>query len=267
MVLTAAEMGLQNIIQGVQPGGTRDTTYDATVGEIISGGEIVSNSSFTLKSRGVVWVVSNENFQIPSDITGLVTLRTTWAHEGVFALNVGVLDPGWHGPVATALVNFGRDPFVIRKNEPFFRVLFLQSQATGAPVLHKNRAAYVRDVTSKSRAFSDTFLNMSTLVDEVGREILKLPYWAYILGGLAILVSLIAIYAPIAITVWTDHLKNQAVVTTYERRLQSVEDQLNQRKMDGERPLTANVDPNLPSKNQPAKTRVNPSKEAHQIRQ
>lgn len=226
MLLTDQEIVARNIVQGAPQQGHRHTTYDATVGEIISCGARIDDVSFRLKSRGVAWVVSNEDFHIPQDTTGVATLRTSWAHDGVFALNVGVLDPGWKGPVATALVNFGRDDFIVRKGDPFLRVLFFTGQTTSAASIVKDREAYIREMTGKSRGFSETFLNMSSLVHDVAKEVLRLPKWAYVLTIAAIFISIISIFAPIAYTVWSDHLKNQVAVTLLEQKLQTLEDRL-----------------------------------------
>lgn len=228
MVLTSTQISSKNIVQiasGKQATGQRDTTYDATVGEIISSGKSTDGTSFTLKSRGVVWVVSSETFSMPADVTGLATLRTSWAHDGVFALNVGVLDPGWNGPIGTVLVNFGRDDFVVSKGQPFLRVLFFENQSVGAPKILQKRDEYIRSITGKSHRLSDTFLNMSSLVNEVSDKVLGLPRWGYRLTMLALFVSLISIFAPIGYSVWTDHQKEQATVGMLERKVQALEDQ------------------------------------------
>lgn len=226
MVLTLPDIQTRNIVHGgVQPG-QRHTTYDATVGDIILCGKIIDEKKFTLKPRGVVWVVSNEEFHIPNDITGLATLRTTWTHDGVLALNVGILDPGWEGPVATALVNFGNADFVVEKGTQFFRILFLESKATGGTPIRKMRAEYVKEIVAKSRLFSDTFLNMTSLAKDVEGMVLKLPKWAYILTGIALVVSMLAIYMPISFTVWTDHRKEQATLDMLERKVQLLETEI-----------------------------------------
>lgn len=107
-MLEKNEIAGLNIVQHSHVNGVRDSTYDATVGTIIKRGKD-QGSTYILEPRGVVWVVSQEEFHMPNNVTALATVRTMWAHKGVFALNVGVVDPGWNGPVATALVNFSMD--------------------------------------------------------------------------------------------------------------------------------------------------------------
>jgi deoxycytidine triphosphate deaminase len=94
MILVRDEIEAKNIVHSAQVNGPRSTTYDATVGEIIIEGKSIQESSFTLLPRGIAWVISTEEFRLPSDVTGLATLKTTWTHNGVLALNLGIVDPG-----------------------------------------------------------------------------------------------------------------------------------------------------------------------------
>jgi deoxycytidine triphosphate deaminase len=229
MVLTSQEIAAKNIVSNGRTTGRRDTTYDATIGEIISCGKVIDGPSFPLPSRGVVWVVSNEEFQLPPDATGVASLKTSWAHEGVFALNVGVIDPGWTGPIATALVNFGRDEIIVKKDDAFLRVMFLSSNPipTPRPPHYHNRSEYVKSIANKSRAFSNTFLNMAQIADEVGKEIFKLPKIAFWLTIAAIVISLLAMSIPIAISVATSDAHDEAVTLDLQNRLKNLEDRAN----------------------------------------
>jgi dUTPase len=202
----------------------RRVSYDATVGEIIACGRRIQQDTFMLSSRGVVWVISQEEFTLPDDITGLVTLRTTWAHEGVFALNVGVLDPGWKGPVATALVNFGRDPFEIKKGDSFFRVLFFDCDSVSASTTGPNsREAYLADIAKKSRGFSETFLNMSSLVDEISNKMFHVGRTGAFFAKWGLIVALLAIFCPIAYNLVADGIKRQLAFSDLQRRTEAVE--------------------------------------------
>ena len=228
VVLTSKQITDANIVPNGNINARRDTTYDTTIEEIIVCGQVVDSASHVLKSRGVVWVVSKEEFNVPSNVTGLASLKTSWAHDGIFALNVGVIDPGWKGPVATALVNFGRYPVTISKGQPFIRVMFLEGDAVPSPrpPVYVDRKHYLSRIVDKSRAFSDTFLNMAELTDEVGREILKMPQWAYWLTITAVAVSFAAIFAPIAHSVYSDNASDKATILDFERRLDALEEEV-----------------------------------------
>ncbi|RKT24454.1 dUTPase-like protein [Paraburkholderia sp. RAU2J] len=217
MLLDKNGIKQEGIVSSSSPKSERETTYDATVGEIILKGVIQPGQSFILQPRGVVWVISKEEFTLPLDVTGLATLRTTWTHDGVLALNVGVIDPGWKGPVATALVNLSVTPFLVKKGDPFFRILFHKhNAATTAPRNPATRAEYVNGICEKSLKFSETFLNMKSLVDEVADKVLAFPKWANIIAILALTVTIAAIFVPICIQVWTEHRSANERITKLE---------------------------------------------------
>jgi deoxycytidine triphosphate deaminase len=228
MMLNAEEIVFKGIVQPVSIQGQRTTTYDATVGEIICAGKKEKNPSFILKSRGVVWVVSSETFKIPEDVTGVATLRTTWAHKGIFALNVGVIDPGWNGPLATAIVNFGQHDFVVEKGEPFFRILFLKHNPseliTYTPNI-KDRSDYINEITLRSHSFSETFLNMTTLVKEVADKVLGLPNWLLLFTKVALGISFFALLIPIVFSFWNNGRETQVKLGILEKRIAAMEEE------------------------------------------
>lgn len=132
MILVSREILDRQLVHSRTSAGERETTYDATVGEIIHEGITHDGEAYALPARGMVWVVSHERFVLPKDLTGLATLRTTWTHSGILALNVGIVDPGWDGPLATAVVNFSNANFEIKKGDAFLRVIFITHLPTNA---------------------------------------------------------------------------------------------------------------------------------------
>jgi deoxycytidine triphosphate deaminase len=61
----------------------------------------------TMMPREIVWVVSKERFNIKTyDVTALVTLRSTFTKKGLLALDVGLVDPDYEGPIGSIVINF-----------------------------------------------------------------------------------------------------------------------------------------------------------------
>jgi deoxycytidine triphosphate deaminase len=117
----------------------KNSTYDLTIGEIVPVGRNAiqalekSNkplSYYRLKPREMVWVLSKETFKLPGTVTGLATLRTTHTKLGLLALNVGILDPYFEGPISTILLNFSDKTRRIAVGEKFFRLLFFEHADT-----------------------------------------------------------------------------------------------------------------------------------------
>jgi hypothetical protein len=184
-------------------------------------GKTIDDSSFTLPPRGLVWVISNEEFHLPKNITGLATLRTTWTHSGILALNVGVVDPGWSGHLATAVVNFSMRPFEIRKGQAFFRVMFLCHNEASAPLTGDSSTSYADRIRTFARLFSGTFLTMDSLVVEVSEKVLGFPRWALWLAAGAILVSVFSIVLPVA---WTAVTQNYVMPSRIDALEKAVSD-------------------------------------------
>jgi dUTPase len=229
MVLTKAQIGAASIVVNGVQAGQRDTTYDATVGEILVDGNTVTEAEYRLPRRGVAWVVSAEEFHLPENVTGLATLRTTWTHEGVLALNVGVIDPGWEGPVATALVNFSDKEFVVKKGEGFFRILFLDHPTTGAAVKSMSRSEYLLKMRLQSTRTTSSFLNMKSLANEVTDEVLVTPrwlnrfsFWGLALGFLALILAIIGIFVPIAYGVSSDWAARKEQLETLKGEVERI---------------------------------------------
>ncbi|WP_225206055.1 dCTP deaminase domain-containing protein [Novosphingobium huizhouense] len=235
MVLTSQEVRGKGIVVGRVPEGERPTTYDATVGSIIRGGVEINGPTYTLEPRQIIWLVSQETFDIGDSVTGLATLKTQWTHQGVLALNVGIVDPGWNGPLATAVVNFSNSPFEIKRGMPFLRLLFHSHAAIPATELRSktvSKSDYIRQTLGQSRSFAPTFLDMDDLSRTVADRVLGLPRWGLILAFIAVVIGLFAISIPVGVAIWTDGNGDKAKIATLEAKVQGLEDRLTQPKID-----------------------------------
>lgn len=209
MILTRQEITGHSIVVGSLASGQRPSTYDPTVGTILTQRGKDQGASYSLPPRGIAWVISEETFVLPPNITGLATLRTTWTKSGVLTLTLGIIDPGFVGPVSTAVVNFGKSDFKIKKGDSFFRVMFMDHQPcpevsplSGIPDFAKVKGEYLADVKEQTKNFSKTFLTIDTLGPEILKSVLKLPSWSIWLGMVATFLAVIAITTGIGIALW-----------------------------------------------------------------
>jgi deoxycytidine triphosphate deaminase len=187
--------------RGFVPGGTaanlKNSTFDLTVGEIIPIGKDAIRARVRARSRGeqpsqpyflepqkMVWVLSREAFAMPNNVTGIATLRTTFTKQGILALNVGIIDPLFRGPISTALINFSDRPRPIYLGEKFFRVAFFEhADVTEHHAVDENleRNAYIRELERVSFAdFAPSFLNIPTFDDEFYRK----KFWRFVFLGI-----------------------------------------------------------------------------------
>jgi deoxycytidine triphosphate deaminase len=229
MILTSKEIEQSGIIQNRSPEGARPTTYDATVGEIILEGITYEGASYALPPRGMVWVVSRERFSLPTNITGLATLRTSWTHNGILALNVGVVDPGWNGPLAASIVNFSSSNFEVRRGSGFLRVLFIRHESTSAEKIEKTPAKYLEEIRDKSARIPSTFLDIKSLANEVfenisGSSLLanRFANLSIAVGFAALIITIIALFIPIAYGVSSEWMSRKVDIQNMEAELQQL---------------------------------------------
>ena len=169
-ILTKKQIESHDIVSsecGEELKGWNPTTYDSTVDTIITDDGIFDRKIYVLKPRGIVWLVSKEKFTLPNNVTGITTLRTTWTRRGLLTLTVGIVDPGYDGYLSTAVINFGKTAFDIEKGEKFFRTAFFLHEASKGIKRSENLDNYRRSVLKDRHHFSDTFLNIDSLTNEI----------------------------------------------------------------------------------------------------
>jgi deoxycytidine triphosphate deaminase len=185
----------------------RASTYDLSVGEIIASEEdearLESNGSkFALLPGGMIRVVSIESLRMPETITAHVLLKNELCTRGILAINIGVCDPGYEGPISSTLINFGKKKFVVKKGTPFLRVSFHRCpQSPKAKDSHKyDRAGYLKNVRQEVDIYSGPkFLNMDDTAVKAAEKIFGRFKNGLILWGslAAVLLALLAIFAPL----------------------------------------------------------------------
>jgi deoxycytidine triphosphate deaminase len=187
----------RGLVVGGTPQNLKNSTYDLTVGEIIPIGKDAMRARIRARARGehppgthylepreMVWVLSAEEFRMPNNVTGLATLRTTFTKQGILALNVGIIDPFFQGPISTALINFSDRARAIQVGDKFFRVAFFDhGDVTAFHHANENlvRDAYRRDLENVSYSdFAPSFLNIPAYDDEFYEKKL----WGILYGGI-----------------------------------------------------------------------------------
>jgi deoxycytidine triphosphate deaminase len=190
----------------------RAATYDLSVGDIIlDGGKTWEGSTYDLKPGGMVRVVSKESLALPDNVTGHVLLKNGLCTRGVLAINIGIVDPGFEGPISSTLINFGRADFAVEKGTSFLRVSFhhcpQSTKAVDAPKY--DRETYLKQVKQEVQAYSGpTFLNMDATAADAATKAFDsfknaLFGWATVVG---LFVAVLAIFAPLGASFVDKHL-------------------------------------------------------------
>lgn len=152
------------------------SSFDLTIGSIFDHEGKKLEGPFTIKPGHMVQVVSSEVFNLSDSFTGHVTYKTTLTKKGIWALTVGIVDPGWDGPITTTLLNFSRVDHAIANGDPFLRVSFFEHDPVPLGKLRKAPPldVYLRDVQKTAASmFPSTFLDSEKISGVAGDKVLN----------------------------------------------------------------------------------------------
>lgn len=179
------------------------SSFDLSIGKIYDSNGEEAENHYVLKPGQMVQVVSAEIFDLPNNITGHVTYKTALTQVGIWALTVGIVDPGWNGPISTTLLNFSRQDYTINKGDSFLRVSFFKHESVHeddlrrAPELEKylNRVKFLASST-----FPSTFLDSEKISKEAEKRVLNNAQRHALIwvGLIAFIFTLIQVLAPVA---------------------------------------------------------------------
>lgn len=134
-------------------------------------------SRYTLQPGGMVLAFSKEVFQLPNNVLGITTVKNTLSNKGIMAVNIGLVDPGYKGPISCILINFGLREVIICNNDPFLRMTFHELQNIKSieepdkvtpEVIQEIKNTYIDDRLKSSTEFlGDTFLSLNNLKSDV----------------------------------------------------------------------------------------------------
>lgn len=172
-MLTGEEIKSRGFVVNATESGYRASSYDVRI-ECLINSQGATVESYALPTRGIVLAVSRERIMLPGDITGLAMVKTGLCNDGVLALNIGVIDPGWEGKVSSFLVNFSNNERLLTAGDTFLRLTFqqLSSRVSGGTAVPDD--VYVSDRRHQVVGrFAPTFLNLSEVIGSLTDEALR----------------------------------------------------------------------------------------------
>jgi deoxycytidine triphosphate deaminase len=169
-LLAANELNFNRFFESGDPF-QQASSFDLTIGTIYDKGGKEILGPYILEPGHMVQVVSQQVFNLPDNITGHVTYKTGLTSKGIWALTVGIVDPGWNGPIATTLLNFSKVPYAIHKGDRFLRVSFFEHQAIQENQRRKSYplSQYLKEIQSSAATrFPSTFLDTEAIARGAG---------------------------------------------------------------------------------------------------
>ena len=174
----------------------RAASYDVRVGTILAvesdGRSRLSEANFcVVPPQGMVEVISLETIKVPENVAGYASVLTRLSRRGLLALNTGIIDPSYEGPVSAVMVNFGKTAFSLSSGDSFLRLSFHQCTVPDKfePIRRVDREEFLRERKKEAgERFSESFLDIAAHIDEIAKG----AFWRY-LGRAAALVALVAL--------------------------------------------------------------------------
>lgn len=177
------------------------SSFDLTIGSIFDHQGKKVEGPFTIKPGHMVQVVSSEVFALSDRVTGHVTYKTTLTKKGIWALTVGIVDPGWDAPIATTLLNFSRVDYAITEGDAFLRVSLFEHEPVPSDRLRRAPPleAYLKDIQKTAASmFPLTFLDTEKISAAAGGNVLaRIRNEALVwVAGIALLFTLLQATRP-----------------------------------------------------------------------
>lgn len=76
----------------------------------------------TLYPGDFILAVTQEHFDMPSDVLGIVHDKSTWARQGIAVQNT-VIEPGWKGYLTLEITNHGAEAVVLASGDPIAQIV------------------------------------------------------------------------------------------------------------------------------------------------
>ncbi|MHA4941893.1 hypothetical protein ACX26Y_11000 [Escherichia coli] len=139
-----------------------------------------------LKPQDSAFVISEEILHVPEGFIAYVFLKNRLSQKGFLALNTGIIDSGYNGPISTLLINFSAVEEYLpitdsEQDKSFFRVVFheIENNPNYQPIppapgsydvadkYNTYRTYRVSDITK----FPKTFLEPVILKEQISKEL------------------------------------------------------------------------------------------------
>lgn len=177
-------------INGLNGAQLNQVSYNLAIGKIIDslGNE---HETYNLPPQGIVNVVSKELLELPNNLVAYATIKNGMSRKGLLAINIGIIDPGYNGMVASHLINFGREAIEIKSGQVFLRLTF---HKLDLPKVNKSikmsysEEEYIEQRKTEARAYLGiSFLGLEKAIGKIKSDVSKrlikdLLTWAVILG-------------------------------------------------------------------------------------
>ncbi|GAM96632.1 hypothetical protein U91I_00252 [alpha proteobacterium U9-1i] len=188
------------------------TAVNLTIGAFLPADRATGNH-LRLNPQEMVCVLSREVIWMPGDVTGHIAGKRQLASKGIMAINTGMIDPAFRGPISVILVNFSDRPQDLEIGTEFLKVIFHAHELSvddPAELDETGLKTVIDDFSAKrereARQFARTFLNFDGHAQEMQKVVgERIVQTAVIQATIAAAVlAVLAIFLPIGVQLMRD---------------------------------------------------------------
>ncbi|EKT0590795.1 hypothetical protein [Morganella morganii] len=225
---------------------SKSSSVDLTIGEILKkdkNDNIIQGVGTKLKPQESLVIISEEIIHVPPGHVAYVFLKNRLSQKGLLALNTGIIDENYVGPISTVVINFSNVDAVIpsgktKEQKEFFRVVFHKldsvASSTQIPQAVSNYSDqdyddYKKNKLNDLKNFPKTFLEPKVLKEQIQDEIYsKVSEFSMVKVGFTIaLLGLFFTFLPMVkdwIFAWQYDFKDSLIVQKKnEYKIESLE--------------------------------------------
>lgn len=203
MLLNSYQIQQERIIKNALSRNYKESSYNLRIGKIVDHTGKVFDS-IELPPQGLVTVISEEQLEVPDKILLMATVKNGLSQKGVLALNIGLVDSGWKGPINSTIINFGKSTFILKKGDVFLRLTAHKydevPEILRQPIdaIYKPEQYLNKTILDIKAYLGEKFLSLDSTSKEIKENVLT-SLWddvkklASILGFIGVLGLLIAI--------------------------------------------------------------------------
>lgn len=185
MLIVGDDIITNNLLNNINEENIRNSSYYLEIHSIIPTGKGLEGyepnkpkTTHTIKPGEMARVISKEEFQISDHgITALVTLRSSMTKLGLLALDVGIVDASYEGPIGSIVINFSKNEIALQEGMEFFRVIFFRHNVVSDkyryPREKLNHEEYIRARFSETvNGFPEMFVQSDVVIDRLEGDVI-----------------------------------------------------------------------------------------------
>lgn len=122
---------------------------------------------YELKPNELIFFQTTEKLKIPLSLSASYTALDSVAKQGILLINASIVEPGYEGYLSGVLLNFSSKSFYIKPNMEIVKINFSRVSGDVDDKIHEDIADYTEDLLDKAKKYTQTFLDIKGIEDEV----------------------------------------------------------------------------------------------------